>query len=72
MKRLTLDELISMERLTGRQYCLNGKPRAKPRTQKQDNRLNIPEDHRSYLIMLSIQSPQLKALLIKAKSTPQK
>jgi hypothetical protein len=45
MKTLTLDQLIFIERLTGRQHYMNGNPRSWPRTDKENIRYRIPKDH---------------------------
>jgi hypothetical protein len=44
-KRLTIPQLLAMEKLTGRQYYLNGLPRTKPRTPKEADNIGIPLDH---------------------------
>ena len=44
-KRLSLDQLLTIENLTGRQYHLNGNPRDRPRTHKESDNLGIPLNH---------------------------
>ena len=52
MKQLSLEQLIMLERLTGRQHTLQGRPRIRTRTWLQNQNLGIPQDHAIFLRQL--------------------
>ena len=52
MKKLTIEQLIMLERLTGRQHTLQGRPRIRPRTWRENQILGIPQDHAIFLRQL--------------------
>jgi len=68
MPTMTRDELITLERLTGRYYYQNGQPRSRHRTQREDQRLGIPESHTSAMIQQQVQHPVLRTLLTKIQN----
>lgn len=64
--KLTIPQLIMLEKLHQKQYTLSGKLRRLPRTLAEDRRLGIPEQHREYMHECrwgSIHSPKLRQLL---------
>lgn len=66
MKRLTIDQLVMLERLHGKEYTLNGTVRKMRRTLAEDRRLGIPQEHREYLHQRRwgpIRSTKLRQLL---------
>lgn len=67
MKRLTLDQLLTLEKLTNKEYYLNGSPRIRPRTDIENTKLNIPQEH-CELMSEGVKSYKLKKLLYKIKS----
>jgi len=68
-KRLTIDQLIMMEKLTGKEHTITGVVRKKPRTRVQSAALNIPQSHHNEmkelkLNLTGIKSQKLKDLLL--------
>jgi len=44
-KRLTVEQVVALERLTGRQYTFAGTVRKRMRDRKQSQALGLPVDH---------------------------
>jgi len=44
-KRLTVEQLVAMERLSGKQYTFGGTVRKRMRDRKQSQALGLPVDH---------------------------
>jgi hypothetical protein len=49
MKRLTLEQLVMLERLTEHQHTMTGQRRRRDRTLREDHALGIPRDHQVYM-----------------------
>jgi len=72
-RRLTPDQLMMMEQLSGREHTSTGSVRKRPRSQKESDSLGISrEHHKSMKIKIlkiessGIRSPMLKQILLKA------
>ena len=64
-----MDQLITIERLHRQQYYLNGRVRPIPRSQKENTRLGVPDEHQRWW-SVQVMSPRLQALLEQLKSHP--
>lgn len=66
-KKLNAEQLIAMERLAGREYTLAGTPRKKPRSDKENQKLGIDDDHITHLYgdIDGIRSAKLNRILRK-------
>ena len=68
-RQLTMDQLITIERLHKQQYYLNGRVRSTLRSPKENTRLGIPDQHQRWW-SVQVMSPKLQALLDGLKSHP--
>lgn len=50
MTKLTVEQLMSLEKMTGRQYNFDGKPRERIRSTELSKRYKIPLDHHDYMM----------------------
>jgi hypothetical protein len=71
-RQLTMDQLITIERLHRQQYYLNGRVRRTPRSIVENHRLGIPEEHQRWWYQQDVYAgSRLKSLLDRLKSRPQ-
>ena len=62
-KKLTINQLMALERLTSKEYTLIGTPRKNPRVRWESEKLGIPHDHYIAMRKISIENTCLSPLL---------
>lgn len=54
MKRLTLEQLIMLERMTEQQHTVTGQRRKRDRSWLQDQALGVPRDHQLWMAQRTV------------------
>jgi predicted nucleotidyltransferase len=54
MKRLTLEQLVMLERLTEQQHTVTGQRRKRDRSRLQDQALGIPREHQLWMAQRTV------------------
>jgi hypothetical protein len=69
-KKLTINQLMALERLTGKEYTLSGTPRKQPRSKYTSQLLGITKEHHVEMKKIKLpdvnQFPSLRKLLEQA------